>query len=491
MKRFSVVLCWLIGLLAFFSVVSCPGNADGGNVPGNPSGGGEEGEPSGGGEPSEEGEPTGDIVSSEGVSVLLSGLNSPVSLSAKINGSAVATGATWKIESQLNDGDLTLNGSSISASAYGAAVVSAQSNDGGKAFLAVACLPISKQVSDKCLVFASSKPFVLNTENRKKNWDGALQVSTDASTWVNWIETGENEDSFLTAVESGRIDGDNKNYYILVRGSGNTKMTGWIEPESIFDLSAASGFSLNAKNADDGVVPVFCFGDIRTLLDYENVDDAEMAAGAFSKLFGGCSGLVNAPALPSPVLSKNCYQEMFVGNTPGRNPDDSINVMGMVDLFMVPPELPATTLAERCYDNMFACRISMEQAPELPATVLAEGCYVSMFGACVSLKYPPSLPATTLAPGCYSIMFNECIALDGIVKLPAPVSSPSADDGCLDSMYYACDNLKLSETRTGDYQNDIVFPYASGMGVFMKTGGTFTGDPVAGRTYYTSNKVIM
>ena len=46
------------------------------------------------------------------------------------------------------------------------------------------------------------------------------------------------------------------------------------------------------------------------------------------------------------------------------------------------PELPAMTLVDYCYEYMFNDCTSLTEAPELPATTLAEGCYEYMFGNC-------------------------------------------------------------------------------------------------------------
>lgn len=99
---------------------------------------------------------------------------------------------------------------------------------------------------------------------------------------------------------------------------------------------------------------------------------------------------------------------------------------------------------------------------KLPATDLAERCYYAMFGNCTALAEAPELPATTLAEMCYGDMFNGCTG------------------------------IKLSETKTAEYQIPYRIP-AEGTGVigtgslsnmFANTGGTFTGTPEINKTYY-------
>lgn len=99
---------------------------------------------------------------------------------------------------------------------------------------------------------------------------------------------------------------------------------------------------------------------------------------------------------------------------------------------------------------------------------MAEGCYNSMFQGCTALTTAPALPATTLASYCYG------------------------------GMFYGCIKIKMSTTKTGEYQTAYRIP-KSGTGttatnallnMFYGTGGTFTGTPEINTTYYTSNTVV-
>ena len=99
---------------------------------------------------------------------------------------------------------------------------------------------------------------------------------------------------------------------------------------------------------------------------------------------------------------------------------------------------------------------------------MAENCYRNMFYGCTALITAPALPATTLASSCYQLMFSGCT------------------------------KIKLSTTKTGDYQTAYRIP-TSGTGttatdaldnMFGGTGGTFTGTPEINITYYTSNTVV-
>jgi hypothetical protein len=91
-----------------------------------------------------------------------------------------------------------------------------------------------------------------------------------------------------------------------------------------------------------------------------------------------------------------------------------------------------------------------------------------MFSGCTGLTTPPELPATTLDNFCYVNMFSGCTG------------------------------IKLSKTKTDEYNIPYRIP-TSGDGttatnaltdMFTNTGGTFTGAPSINTTYYIANKVV-
>ena len=151
----------------------------------------------------------------------------------------------------------------------------------------------------------------------------------------------------------------------------------------------------------NGDVKVYCSGDIRTLLDYDNYKTVETGNARFCFLFRNCFQLVSAPALPATKLADFCYQNMFN------------NCIALTEA----PELPATELASYCYFQMFSACTSLTKAPELPATELASYCYFQMFSACTSLTKAPELPATKLASSCYCEMFQGCNNLSYVTML--------------------------------------------------------------------------
>ena len=154
------------------------------------------------------------------------------------------------------------------------------------------------------------------------------------------------------------------------------------------------------------------------------------------------------------------------------------------------------TMASHCYYYMFRGCTSLTTAPELPATTLTESCYHSMFRNCTSLTTAPALPATTLANYCYKYMFYGCASLTTAPALPATTLA----NACYYNMFRGCTKIKMSTTKTGEYQTAYRIP-KSGTGttatnalsdMFANTGGTFTETPEINTTYYlsTSNTIV-
>ena len=226
----------------------------------------------------------------------------------------------------------------------------------------------------------------------------------------------------------------------------------------------------------------------------------------YSGMFQGCTALTQAPALPATTLASNCYRYTFSGCTS----------------LTQAPALPATTLASNCYDNTFSGCTSLTQAPALPATTLASNCYQYIFSDCTALTQAPALPATTLASYCYNGMFYGCTALTQASSLPATMLASSCYNGmfsgcksltqapalpattlesyCYNGMFSGCKSLKLSSNKTDEYTQEYRIPTTDTgttatdalIGMFVNTGGTFTGTPSINTTYYlsTDNMIV-
>lgn len=301
------------------------------------------------------------------------------------------------------------------------------------------------------LTFSSPSSFTLATANTTKNWDGVIEYSTDKSTWIEWDGT---EIASLSVGAKHRL---------YLRGKNNHIITGNF-PANAFVLSGSQ---------------IECDGDIRTLLDYDDMDDASMDDYCFAHLFQSCSALIKAPDLPLTTLTVGCYTFMFFG-------------CGLIET----PSLPATVLQQGCYSRMFESCQALTEVPLLllPAMSVPQSAYFGMFASCYSLVRPPRLPATTVGKTCYDQMFAGCRNLETIPRLPALVLA----DMCYLYMFNGCSKIKMSEVQTGEYTNEYRIP-ASGTGqnanratwfMFGHTGGTFTGDPTVNTTYYTSNAII-
>lgn len=309
----------------------------------------------------------------------------------------------------------------------------------------------AKEEEANYLTFSSPSSFTLKTYETKKNWNGTLEYSTDASVWNVW-------DGKTT------LSADNGKLYL--RGTGNTKVAG------------SGGAPCWALSGTD----ISCEGNIENLLDYATVANGEhptMAENCFFYMFSSCTSLISAPELPATALTNYCYSGMFSYCT------SLVNA----------PELPATTLANNCYQSMFSNCTSLVGAPELPAIIAPSQCYYSMFEKCTSLVNAPALPATTVTAHSYARMFADCTSLASIPALPAG----NIPTYCYFQMFYNCAGIKISDTKTEEYCNEYRMP-TSGEGtttgdyaltaMFKYTGGTFKSDPSINTTYYTSNTVV-
>ena len=168
---------------------------------------------------------------------------------------------------------------------------------------------------------------------------------------------------------------------------------------------------------------VSCSGDIRTLVNYKDYENANTSNARFCNLFNNCLQLTSAPDLPATELASKCYYCMFKH----------------CESLTTAPALPATTLAAYCYESMFAFCSSLTSAPaKLPAEALAERCYYGMFGECSNLTTAPAkLPATELADECYNGMFSNCSSLKTAPELPAETLKPY----CYKEMFSGCSAL--------------------------------------------------
>ena len=139
-----------------------------------------------------------------------------------------------------------------------------------------------------------------------------LEYSVNDGEWKNVVANEE--------VSFGGIDGT-----LRLRG---TNIYG--------TASSTSEYSTITFDPESDVV--YCDGDIRTLLDYENYKTVDTQNARFCNLFKSCTLLASAPELPATTLANECYSSMFEGC------GNLINATA----------LPAETLADGCYSYMFS-----------------------------------------------------------------------------------------------------------------------------------------
>lgn len=271
-------------------------------------------------------------------------------------------------------------------------------------------------------------------------------------------------------------------------------------------------------------------GDIKTLLDYTDLNNVSLSGGCFSsllegniglidasdlelpsqtsyrcyyRLFYGCVSLTTTPSLPATTLSTECYRLMFSNCTS----------------LTVAPSLPATTLAESCYYSMFEgssitsapnlpattlytnCYRSMfyntplTTVPVLPATTLALNCYLNMFRD-TNITTAPDLPATTLAEGCYRAMFQSDTLLTTPPVLPATILAKE----CYKDIFSGCSSLNHITTYANDISaSNCIYRWLNGVavtGTFYNNGSaTYTTSSASGIptgwTEDTSNRFVF
>lgn len=252
---------------------------------------------------------------------------------------------------------------------------------------------------------------------------GEFTLKATNKAWDGTLQWSTDHNTWTTLRGTEVMQSVDKKLYL--RGKGNTTFfdrTNWVSVQWV--LSAKAG----------------CIGNIQTLLDWENPPTSISKNECYLELFANCTNLTSAPELPAMTLAMFCYQSIFENCT---------------NLIIAPEVLPATTLAGGCYQSMFKGCTNLTSAPKLPATTLDASCYAQMFSGCTSLIAAPELPATTLLSGCYDRMFNGCA------------------------------NLKVNITSGNKiFTCPSTIPVGAVQYMFDNTGGTFTGTPTAGTTYY-------
>ena len=323
-------------------------------------------------------------------------------------------------------------------------------------------------------------------EPEPEPYDGLLFTAKEANSSVTLRKVGSGTGLQLEYRTNTNVEWQN---YTLGTAINLANIDDWVEMrnQGLQTNIGSYQFSMTGKIAASG--------NIQYLLD-KTGESLSVYDSCYFRLFYGCKSLTTAPELPATTLANNCYQEMFSGCTslttapklPATTLADSCyyQMFSGCTSLTTAPKLPATTLANSCYYGMFDGCTNLTTAPELPATTLANLCYCDMFIECTSLITAPALPATTLANNCYAGMFSLCSSLTTAPELPATTLA----NNCYYQMFIHCTNLKVNQNGAGG--KIFTCPSTSGLTVpveemFYNTGGSFTGDPTTGNTYYWYN----
>jgi hypothetical protein len=157
-------------------------------------------------------------------------------------------------------------------------------------------------------------------------------------------------------------------------------------------------------------------------------DKTEIANNyAFTRLFRGADGMVDASRLELPAMSltEYCYYAMFslCTNLITGPKLPALNAPFFCYAYMYSScsnlksvcELPATILGQQCYDGMYMNCKNLEVAQEeLPAEAIAQQSYGNMYRGCSSLKKSPILRAKRIAPYGFIRMFVDCSNLNHV-----------------------------------------------------------------------------
>lgn len=220
-----------------------------------------------------------------------------------------------------------------------------------------------------------------------------------------------------------------------------------------------SGLTTLASGVKDGESVLYVRGEGNTIITGPN-SQTNSGAWHFSGSDISVSGLIHnmLDYHGNPTVGDYAFKNWFGWKSPGDTALISAEKLVITD--------PVTT--HMC-ETMFSRCKGLQRPPRFAAQVLAENCFQSIFYQCSGLNTLPSLPVLTLEPSCYYTMFIDCTS------------------------------IKMSQTKTGDYQNEYRIPI-SGTGVnatnatyymFAGTGGTYaprSAVPI-NTTFYTSNDV--
>ena len=304
---------------------------------------------------------------------------------------------------------------------------------------------------DPWITFKSSASFRMKVNT--KQWNGTLEYSTNATNWTTW--TGGN-----TAYAASSGD----DYVLYIRGTGNQRLTGYTNTPATY-----------CWRTDGASADVHCIGQISTAFDYQSAiagKTIETWSGAMYGLFYYDSYIKEGPNIDNLKMTERLCGSMYSHCT---------------RLTKIHP-IPFKSIAQYACSAMFNACSSLENVPQLPAIDINTSSYDSMFYDCTALKNIPKIYAVGNTSYAFNSMFRGCTNLEDIY---IPNTVYSASDSYR-NMYTGCTKIKISTEESEEYHNSFVLPSGGSScydSMFASTGGTFTGTPVAGTTYYTPNTI--
>ena len=128
---------------------------------------------------------------------------------------------------------------------------------------------------------------------------------------------------------------------------------------------------------------------------------------AYSRMFEGCSSLIEACDLNALKVGDAGYYQMFYGCT---SLETAPNINAEHLLYTTVPSGLPNYRGKHMYCMFTGCKRLINVQSVLKAN-LTEECYKWMYKECSRLKIAPSLPQNTLPTDCYYGMFYKCTSL--------------------------------------------------------------------------------
>lgn len=416
--------------------------------------------------------------------------------------------------------------------------------------LSVECFAAAEINRTAFLTFTGlNSNFTLETENHTKNWDGKLEYSTDLSEWTEWDGTtpiqSYNKKLYLSGINNTFITGDSEDSTKRFVLSGDNEITCRGNLLSLLDYNNAVSVEATQNITVAPAAFAYLFYNNTNLISAPYMVKVDLTNSDYCykcTYYGTGVRSIDTTKVKTNItfgteyisgfvfdgLSIGCFWSMFEGSkiqnlfdtfvyyTPVSNHD--CKPYSFYRMFANCAELVKTMRIVRTKYMAAYCCMSMYEGctnlvsmhkQTIPCSsgfrADSDHAFDSMFKGCISLQSIDSIDFAQyyaydgqwgrFAPYVCASMFEGCILIS---RLPA-ISRYSGltkiyGDHCFDSMFKGCINIKLSTTYTSTYKYQYIIPnkttgttYATSLtDMFADTGGTFTGTPSFGVTYYTA-----